>query len=177
MRISSGLTFVEGRGWREQWRLGVLSEDDGSGPVLFPLRGWQDDEAVVVHGEHGNARHHVLEPAVGLEPADAAAELLRQAVSVGRGRPGDQLAQPRDLPLREVAPVVAALDAVTHAGAVIPLLRPGVPSTKERAPVSLSEPNDRHRPTTGPQQQPLGEVVVERHAGPVRGRRSAPRGG
>ena len=92
--------LVESRGRREERRFGVLSEDDGSGPVLFPLRGRQDDEAVPVHGEHGDARHHVLEPAVGLEPAGAPAELLRQAVAVERGRPGDQPAQAEPSPLR-----------------------------------------------------------------------------
>ena len=39
--------------------------------------------------------HHVLEPAIGLEPADAPAELLRQGVAVQRRRAGDQRAQQR----------------------------------------------------------------------------------
>ena len=59
-----------------------------SGPKTMGLgRPWrhlgrrQLDEAVVVHGQHGDAGHHVLEAAVGLEPADASAELLRQGMS------------------------------------------------------------------------------------------------
>ena len=73
--------LVEGGRGREQRRLGVGSEDDGPGPAPLPPGRRQLDEAVAVHGEHGDAGHHVLEPAVGLEPADATAELDRQ----GRG--------------------------------------------------------------------------------------------
>ena len=71
--------FVEGRRRGKQWRLGVRSEDDGPGlvPPPPPWKG-QGDHAVAVHGEHGDAGHHVLEAAVGLEPADALAELPRQ---------------------------------------------------------------------------------------------------
>ena len=49
----------------------------GPGPVLPPLRRGERDPAVPVHGEHGHPGHHVFESAVGLEPADAATELLR----------------------------------------------------------------------------------------------------
>ena len=72
---------------RERRRFGVRPEDDGPGPVLPPLRRRQGDQAVLVHGRHGHPRHHVLEPAVGLEPADAPAELLRQGWRVGAGGP------------------------------------------------------------------------------------------
>ena len=40
-------------------------------------------------------------------------------------------------------------------------------SAVNRAPVSLSEPNDRRLPMTGSSEQPLGEIVVERDPGPV----------
>ena len=103
---------------RERRRFGVRPEDDGPGPVLPPLRRRQGDQAVLVHGQHGHPRHHVLEPAVGLEPADAPAELLRQGMAVQRRRAGDQRAQQRHLPRREVAPVIAALDRAGHPGAI-----------------------------------------------------------
>ena len=67
------------------------------------------NQAVPVHGEHGHPGHHVLESAVGLEPADAPAELLGEHVAIERGRAGDQRAQQRHLFRREVASVVAAL--------------------------------------------------------------------
>ena len=58
-----------------------------------------------MHGQHGDPGHHVLEAAVGLEPADAPAELLRQHLAVQRRRPGDQRAQQRHFPGGEVAAV------------------------------------------------------------------------
>ena len=110
--------LVKGCRRRERRRFGVRPEDDGPGPVLPPLRRRQGDQAVLVHGQHGHPRHHVLEPAVGLEPADAPAELLRQGMAVQRRRAGDQRAQQRHLPRREVAPVIAALDRAGHPGAI-----------------------------------------------------------
>ena len=202
--------LVKGGGRREERRFGLLSEEDGAGSFPLPLRGWQDDEAVAVHGEHGDTRHHVLEPAVGLEPADAPAELPGQGVAVERGRPGDHPAQQSHFPGGEVAPVVAALDGLAHAGAVISRLRPASidhGSQGDRSPGgppprahAASQPASQ-RPTSRPlslrvavteymravkagaglavgaereappdgraPQQPLGEVVVERHPGPV----------
>ena len=92
--------LVEGRRGREQRRFGVRPEDDRPGPVLPSLRRRQGDQAVPVHGQHGDPGHHVLEAAVGLEPADAPAELLRQHMAVQRRRPGDQRAQQRHFPRR-----------------------------------------------------------------------------
>ena len=77
--------LVEGCRGREQRRLGVRSEDDRPGPALASLGRRQGDHAVAVRGQHGDLGHHVLEPAVGLEPADAPAELSRQAARVGCG--------------------------------------------------------------------------------------------
>ena len=77
--------LVEGCRGREQRRLGVRSEDDRPGPALASLGRRQGDHAVAVHGQHGDLGHHVLEPTVGLEPADAPAELSRQAARVGCG--------------------------------------------------------------------------------------------
>ena len=67
--------LVEGGRGREQRRLGVRPEDDGLGPTLPSLRRRQNDHTVAVHGQHGHLSHHVLEVAIGLEPADAPAEL------------------------------------------------------------------------------------------------------
>ena len=67
--------LVEGRRGREQRRFGIGSEDDRLGPALPSPRRRQRDHAVAVHGQHGHLCHHVLEAAVGLEPADAPAEL------------------------------------------------------------------------------------------------------
>ena len=107
---------VEGCRGREQRRLGVVSEDDRLWPVLAPLGRWQDDETVAVHGQHGDPGHHVLEGAVGLEPADAPAELSRQG-GAGRLRiDSDQRAQQRHFLGGEVAPVIAALDGAGHRG-------------------------------------------------------------
>ena len=115
--------FVEGRRRGEQWRLGVRSEDDGPGLVPPPPWRGQGDHAVAVHGEHGDAGHHVLEAAVGLEPADAPAELPRQG-GAGRLRVGgDQGAQQRYFVCGEVAPVIAAVDHAGHLCAVNWLLR------------------------------------------------------
>ena len=110
--------LVEGCRRREQRRFGVRSEDDGLGPVLPSLLRRQNDEAVAVHIEYGGPGHHVLEAAVGLEPADAPAERLRQAMAVQRRRAGNQGAQQRHLFGGEVAAVIAALDGAGHPGAV-----------------------------------------------------------
>ena len=115
--------LVEGCRGREQRRLGVGSEDDRLRPVLPPLRQRQGDHAVAVHGEHGDPGHHVLEPAVGLEPADAAAELSRQGGAGGLRIGGDQGVQQRHLVCGEVAPVIAALDHAGHPGAMNSRLR------------------------------------------------------
>ena len=154
--------------------------------------------------------HHVLEPAVGLAPADAPAELLRERVAVQRRRTGDQRAQERHLFGGEVASVIAALDhdvipaamrarlrsalidqgshgerssgarpplsahAASHAASHASSQRRGsmppgarIPRTKyitavNRAPVSLSEPNESRLPITGPLTRALGRVVVHR---------------
>ena len=95
----------------------------GFGRYCRPLGGRQGDHAVAVHGEHGDPGHHVLEAAVGLDPADAAAELSRQG-GAGRlwiGR--DQGAQQRHLFNGEVASVIAALDRAAHRGAMNSRLR------------------------------------------------------
>ena len=110
--------LVEGSRRRGQRRFGLRPEDDRPGPVLPPLRRRQGDEAVVVHGQHGHPGHHVLEPAVGLEPADAPAELLGQRMAVQRRRAGDQRAQQRHRSHREVASVIAALTLAGHPPAV-----------------------------------------------------------
>ena len=147
-----------------------------------------------MHGQHGDPGHHVLEPAVGLEPADEPAELSRQS-GAGRLRiDSDQRAQQRHFPGGEVAAVIAALDPAGHAGAVKLRLRSSlidhgshgdrssgarpaffahafshassqrrtsmpfkasVPTTEyitavNRAPFSLSEPNDSRLPIAGP---------------------------
>ena len=102
--------LLEGSRRRDEGRFGVGSEDDRPGLGAWPLRRREYDQAVFVHGQHGHPGHHVLEPAVGLEPADAAAELLREHVAVQGRRAGDQLAQQRHLISREVASVIAALD-------------------------------------------------------------------
>ena len=115
--------LVDGRRRGEQGRLGVRSEDDGPGPVLAPPRRRQGDHAVAVHGEHGDAGHHVLERAVGLEPADAPTELSRQGGAGGLRIGGDQGAQQRHLVGGEVASVVAALDGAAHPGAMNSRLR------------------------------------------------------
>ena len=76
-----------------------------------------------MHGQHGDPGHHVLEPAVGLEPADAPAELSRQS-GAGRLRiDSDQRAQQRYFPGGEVAAVIAALDPAGHAAAMKARLR------------------------------------------------------
>ena len=81
-----GADLIESLRRRDEGRLGVWSEDDRSGPVLAPLRRGERDQAVLVHGEHGHPGHHVLESAVGLVPADAAAELLGERMAVERRR-------------------------------------------------------------------------------------------
>ena len=65
-----------------------------------------------MHGQHGDPRHHVLEPAVGLEPADAPAELSSTVICAGQRLriDSDQRAQQRYFPGGEVAAVIAALD-------------------------------------------------------------------
>ena len=104
-----GADLIEGPGRRDEGLFGAGSEGDRPGPVLAPLRRGERNPAVVVHGEHGHPGHHVLEPAVGFVPADAAAELLRERMAIqGRGT-CDQRAQQRHLFRREVASVVAAL--------------------------------------------------------------------
>ena len=108
--------LVKGCRRREQRRFGVLPEDDRSGPVLPPLRRRQGDQSVAVHGQHRDPGHHVIESAVGLIPADAPAELLRQGEAVQRGPPGDERAQQRHFLHREVAPVIPALDLGAHHG-------------------------------------------------------------
>ena len=115
--------LVEGGRCGEQRRLGVRSEDNRAGWVPSPLRRWQFDEAVTMHGEHGDPGHHVLETAVGLEPADAPAELSRQGGAGRLGIGGDQGAQQRHLIGGEVAAVVAALNRAGHPGAVNSRLR------------------------------------------------------
>ena len=110
--------LVKGGRRRQRRRFGVRPEDDRPGPVLPPLRRRQGDQAVLVHGQHGDPGHHVLEAAVGLEPADAPAERLRQGMARRRRLGGDQRAQQRHLPDREVAPVIAALDLAGHPGAI-----------------------------------------------------------
>ena len=118
-----GANLVEGRRRGEQRRLGVRSEDDGLGPALPAPRRRQGDDAIAVHGEHGHLRHHVLEAAVGLEPADTPAELSGQG-GAGRLRiGGDQGAQQRHLVSGEVATVVAALDGAGHSGVMNSRLR------------------------------------------------------
>ena len=147
-----------------------------------------------MHGQHGHPGHHVLEPAIGLEPADAPAELLRQGVAVQRRRASDQRAQQRHFLGAEVAAVIAALDPAGHPAAMKVRLRSSfidhgshgdrssggrpaffahasshapnqrrtsmpfnarVPTTEyitavNRAPFSLSEPNDSRLPIAGP---------------------------
>ena len=102
--------LVEGGRGREQRRLGVGSEDDGLRRAPLPPRRRQLDEAVAVHGQHGDPGHHVLEPAVGLEPADAPAELDRQGPAGEPRGLGDERAQQRHFLGGEVAPVIAALN-------------------------------------------------------------------
>ena len=98
--------LVEGGRSGEQRGLGVGSEDDRLRPALPSPRRRQGDHAVAVHGQHGDPGHHVLEPAVGLDPADAPAELLRQGMAVERRRAGDQGAKQRQLVCGEVAAVM-----------------------------------------------------------------------
>ena len=88
-----------------------------------PLRRRQLDQPVLVHGQHGHPGHHVLEAAVGFEPADAPAELPGQRMAVGRRVGGDQRAQQRHFLRREVAPVIPALGAARHPGAIRASLR------------------------------------------------------
>ena len=76
-----------------------------------------------MHGQHGDPGHHVLEPVVGLEPTDAAAELLRQRVAGEARGTGDQGAQQRHFLGAEVAAVIAALDLAAHPGAFNSRLR------------------------------------------------------
>ena len=104
-----GTDLVKGLGRRYEGRFGIWSEDDWPRRGSRVLRRGERDQAVLVHGEHGHPGHHVLESAVGLEPADAAAELLRERMAVERRWTGDQRAQQRHLLAREVASVVAAL--------------------------------------------------------------------
>ena len=115
--------LVEGSRCREQRRFGVRSVDDWLRPALPPSGRWQCDQAVAVHGKHGDPGHHVLEPAVGLDPADAPAELLGQGMAAEPPGTGDQGAQQRHLLGGEVAPVIAALDLAGHPGAVSSRLR------------------------------------------------------
>ena len=89
-------------GWRGEHRwLGGLYEGDRPQPVLSPFRRRQHDQGVVVHGQHRHSGHHVLEPTVGLEPADAPAKRLqppppaRTACPSPRGAPPSS---PRPLP-------------------------------------------------------------------------------
>ena len=62
-------------GQRRLLALGRSRPHLGSGNVIRPSR---------CMARHGDPGHHVLEPAVGLDPADAPAELLPQAMAVGR---------------------------------------------------------------------------------------------
>ena len=129
---------------------GVRSEDDGLGPVLPSLLRRQNDEAVAVHIEHGDPGHHVLEAAVGLEPADAPAERLRQAMAVQRRRAGDQGAQQRHLFGGEVAAVIAALDGAGHPGAVTIASPSGLGRSPTAIPFAIAS-----RPAAG-----LGAMAV-----------------
>ena len=115
--------LIEG-GWRrERRRFGVRSEDHGPARRAWPFRRRQDDQPVLVHGQHGHPGHHVLESTVRLEPADAPAELPGQCMAVGRRRGGDQRAQQLHFCGNEVAPVVAALDVGGHPCAISSRLR------------------------------------------------------
>ncbi len=84
--------LIEGCGHRIRRGLGVRPEDRGPARRPRPFRRRQDDQPVLVHGQHDHPGHHVLEPAVGLEPADTPAELPGQGMAIGRRRGGDQRA-------------------------------------------------------------------------------------
>ena len=110
----------------------------GLGRCLPPLRRRQDDHPVAVHGEHGDAGHHVLEAAIGLAPADALAELSRQGSAGGLRIGGDQGAQQRHFLGAEVAPVVSALDRAGHPGDCE--LRACAPRSSSRAARATGRP-------------------------------------
>ena len=76
-----GADLVEGRRGREQRRFGVRPEDDRPGPVLPSLRRGRAIRPSLCMASI-DPGHHFLEFAVGLEPADAPAELLRQHMAV-----------------------------------------------------------------------------------------------
>ena len=116
--------LVEGRRGREQRRFGVRPEGRSAGAgSAVPAAPAGRSGRPCAWPQHGDPGHHVLEAAVGLEPADAPAELLRQHMAVQRRRPGDQRAQQRHFPGGEVATVITALDRVGHAGAMSSRLR------------------------------------------------------
>ena len=85
-----GTDLVEVSRGRERGWLGVGTDDDGPLAVNASPRRRQGNETVAVHCEHGDTHHHVLEVAVGLEPADAAAEPSGQGGTCGLGRGRDQ---------------------------------------------------------------------------------------
>ena len=77
---------VKGGRRREQGWFRVGSEGDRAGSARYPGGRRQGHEAVTVYRQHGRLGHHVLEVAVGLDPAHALAELFDNPVRVGRGR-------------------------------------------------------------------------------------------
>ena len=58
--------LIKGLRRRFQRRVGIGSEGHWHGGVASPLRRRKDDQPVLVHGQHCDARHHVLEPSSGL---------------------------------------------------------------------------------------------------------------
>ena len=76
------------------------------------------------HTSRSHSYHYVLEVAVGLEPADASAELLRQRKAVERWGLGDRRAEQRNLLRCEFAPAKSALDLAGYPGAARARLRP-----------------------------------------------------
>ena len=74
----------------------------GFGRFCRPLGRRQGDQAVLMHGQHGDLGHHVLEPSVRLEPADTPAELLlgqRMAIGAHAGSRYQQHAPRADVDL------------------------------------------------------------------------------
>ena len=126
-RLGGPMGRIRKRGLsRTSGRFGA--ERDRPGPVLAPPSAGLVRSGRPWHGQHDDAGHHVLDPAVGLVLADAAAELLRQRVAVERQRVGDPRAQQRHLRRHEVAAVVAALDRNGHVGAVSSRRRAAAPA-------------------------------------------------